>query len=109
MKKPPEVKTVKIARGMSLVKWKRIKTFSSDLFNEFDSACGFCYLGRYRALSERDGEASDDLQFLVKCDHCGVDKRCDKILKKGNNLEEKLFELIDETITFLQDMDVTEK
>ena len=104
-----EVKTVAMARRMSLIKWKKVKVLSGRVFNELDSACGFCYLGRSRALSERDGKDSDNLPFIEKCDHCGVNKRCDKILKKGNNIEEKLTELIDKTITFLEDMDVTEK
>lgn len=98
----PEVKTVAKARGMSLVKWRKIHELASVLFNEIDSSCGFCQLGRYRAKGK-------GLTYVAKCDHCGVEKRCQKIMTEAGKLEEKLFELIDETITFLQDMDVTEK
>lgn len=100
MTKLPEVKTIAKARALSLIKWKKVRVLSGRVFNELDSACGFCYLGRGRATEKAHWD---------KCAHCGVDKQCEKILKKGNKLEEKLFELIDETITFLQDMDVTEK
>lgn len=93
----PTVKTIAEAKKMSLKKWRKIHTMAIKLFNELDSACGFCYLGRDRATEKAHWD---------KCAHCGVDKQCEKILKKGNHLEEKLIDLIDKTILFIKNQEI---
>lgn len=99
MVKKPDVKTVATARNMSLIKWNRAKGFNADLFNEIDKSCGFCDLGDYLGKPKK----------MWKCDVCPVRVRCSKIQGESSNLEEKMIELIDETIKFLEDMDVNPK
>lgn len=101
MPKPDEVKTVAMARRMSLIKWNRIRGFSRDLFNEIDTSCGFCNLARQLAEKEKGR--------VEKCDHCQVDTRCHAIQDVSGDIEDKLMKMIEGTISFLEDMDVTEK
>jgi len=96
----PDVKTVATARRRSLIKWNRIKNFSRDLFNEIETSCGFCELGTY--LSKKD-------EIHGRCHSCGVKTRCEAILEVTKKMEITLEKMINETIQFLEDMDVKEK
>ena len=95
-----DVKTVATARRRSLRKWNRVRVFCNDLFNEIDKSCGFCDHGIYLSIKD---------EGLGRCDKCVVGERCKTIQTTTSNLEDKMIKLIDETITFLEDMDVKEK
>ena len=95
-----DVKTVATARRRSLIKWSRVKVFFTDLFNEIDTSCGFCDLGVYLSKKEEGRE---------RCDNCVVVERCKMIQETSSNLEDKMTKLIEDTLEFLEDMDVKEK
>lgn len=92
------VETVATARRMSLTKREMIKSLFHDLFNGIYQSCGFCDLASYLAKPRLRG-----------CNQCVVSDRCHKIQREASKIEDMLTELIDSTIDFLQEMEVTEK
>lgn len=96
MSEPDPVDTVAQARDLSLKKWKRVRLYGNDLFNEIDVRCAFCMLG-----SSQSGK-------LNKCSDCVVRTRCNKIMSVMSDLHAKIDKVIDDTIIFLEEMDVSE-
>ena len=94
------VDTVEKARGLSLIKWEKVRDLHVEFMDAVDENCAFCDLGKYRMI-ETNSEA-----IGTGCNKCGVYDRCHEIQSEASNIETLMRTLIEKTIIFLKDMDV---
>lgn len=99
MTDPDKIDTIEKARDLSLVKWRKIRELSNELFGEMESNCGFCFYGKFR--SEEDAGLKGG-----RCELCTVEPRCNLIQETLSEVQDVLTPLIDDTLAFLTEMKV---
>lgn len=98
------VTTRKLARELSLKKWKSIREMALIFFSEFHVRCGFCGYGDYKAQEKTRQEAA----YFYRCSCCGVQTLCDSMITEAENLQDETLDLINDLITHFENMTVAD-
>jgi len=100
-----KVKTFEEARKLSLIKWNKVKYLSIELDNLIDTDCSFCEYSNFLfdIVEKRKANKLIIPSKIGSCEHCPVEKLCDKLIKEKDNhhvFMNFVYELIDK----LEDM-----